>query len=205
MKRLTRQTRHFRLLHDRVFGFTLIEIVVALAIIGIISTIVVARLNSAKTSSKATNAVRQLKSLEKAINDKYAETGTYANETDLALGANPSMGDLVTAGVLADYFTNVPNAGFGTTGDYLYDNDQVTGGDTNFYTDTTGCDLTAADADGVNIVIAGVFTTGADDIADDIDRLVDRGDGFGCGQVKRNGASGADLIYHISDRYDDVK
>jgi hypothetical protein len=162
-----------------------------------------ARLGAAKTSSKATNAVRQFKSLEKAINDKFAETGAYANETDLALGANPTVGEMISGGILSDYFTNVPNAGFGTTGDFLYDNDQVTGGDNNFYTGTD-CTLDAADADGVNIIMAGVFTSGADDIADDIDRLVDDGDGYGCGQVKRNGTSGADLIYHISDRYNDV-
>lgn len=184
-------------------GFTIIEIIVALAVIGLLAGIIISRMGAAKVRSKATNAVRQFKSLERAINDKYAANGAYANETDLALGSDPSIGDLITAGILADYFTNEPAAGFGTTGSYLYDNDQITGGADDFYTGTD-CTLDAADDDGVNIIVEGVFP-GQSDIADVVDQLVDKSDGFGCGKVKRNGAAGTSLIYHVSDRYNEVK
>jgi prepilin-type N-terminal cleavage/methylation domain-containing protein len=183
-------------------GFTLIEITVAIAVIGMIAGVIIARLGAAKQRSKATNAVQQFKSLERAINDRFAASGKYMNETDLDLGSNPTIGALITEGILSDYFNNEPSAGFGTTGSYLYDNDQVTGGDDNFYTGTD-CTLDSADDDGVNIIVAGVFP-GQSDIAGYVDQIVDDGDGFGCGKVKRNG-SGGSLIYHISDRYDDVK
>jgi prepilin-type N-terminal cleavage/methylation domain-containing protein len=195
--------KNIKPLRDAHVGFSLVEIIVAMAIIGLLAGLIMSRLGAAKSRSKATNAVRQFKSLERSINDKFAASGKYANETDLALGSNPTIGALITAGILADYFTNEPSAGFGTPSTYSYDNDQVTGGSNNYYTGTD-CTLDVADEDGVNLIIPGVFP-GQSAIAGIVDQTVDKSDGFGCGKIKRDGATGLNLIYHISDRYTDVK
>lgn len=180
-------------------GFTLIELLVVIAIIGVLSSVVIAAVNSGRPKGKAAKTLQQIKSIETALKDTYGASGEYANETALGLGTNPSIQEMIDAGILSEYFSSAPVAGFGTSGEYLYDNDRVAGGSTDYYNDTD-CTLDDNDKKGVNILITGVF--GAhDDIAAALDAVVDKSDGFGCGKIKRHGATDTILLYHISDRY----
>ena len=58
-------------------GFTLIEILVVVSIIGFITTIVIVSLNSAKEKAKETAGIQQLKQVKNAINMFFSDNGYY--------------------------------------------------------------------------------------------------------------------------------
>lgn len=63
-------------------GFTLIELLVVIAIIGILSSVVLASLNSARQKSRDARRVSDIKQLQLALELYYDANGNYA--TDLA-------------------------------------------------------------------------------------------------------------------------
>lgn len=58
-------------------GFTLIELLVVIAIIGLLSSVVLASLNSARTKAKITKAKMEMKQVVTAIIIAQGESGTY--------------------------------------------------------------------------------------------------------------------------------
>lgn len=65
-------------------GFTLIELLVVIAIIGLLSSVVLSSLNSARERSKNTSTVAQVLQYEKAINLYYSNTGSFPGSTSWA-------------------------------------------------------------------------------------------------------------------------
>lgn len=63
-------------------GFTLIEILVTVSIIGFLTTIVLVSLNSAKEKAQETANIRQLDEVKKALAMFYADNGYYP-DTDI--------------------------------------------------------------------------------------------------------------------------
>src|SRR3989338_9565085 len=61
-------------------GFTLIELLVVIAIIGILSSVVLASLNSARTKARDAKRVSELKSLQTALELFYDSSGHYPND-----------------------------------------------------------------------------------------------------------------------------
>jgi prepilin-type N-terminal cleavage/methylation domain-containing protein len=186
-------------------AFTLIEILVAISIIALIAGMVIASTKNSKNSAIATKTLEQFQVIEAGLRDHFGNREYFTSEETLGLGSNPSMSALMSGGVLNDFFNTPPTATFGALVEYRYDNDRIVGGDDDFSTAADAdCTLTADDEKGVNIMIEGIFEY-APAVAQQIDHLADRGDGFGCGRVKRNGPTGQYLIYHLSDRYDRVE
>lgn len=60
-------------------GFTLIEILVVVSIIGFLTTISLIFLNSAKEKAKLTSGIQQLEQVKNAINMFYSDNGYYPN------------------------------------------------------------------------------------------------------------------------------
>jgi prepilin-type N-terminal cleavage/methylation domain-containing protein len=77
-------------------GFTLIELLVVIAIIGILSSIVLASLNSARQKGRDARRISDIKQLQLALELSYDANGSYP--TGLTTGA------LVTPG----YITTIP-------------------------------------------------------------------------------------------------
>lgn len=70
-------------------GFTLIELLVVIAIIGILSSVVLASLNSARTKARDTRRVSDLKQIQVALELYYDATSKYpTNLTTLVGGGN---------------------------------------------------------------------------------------------------------------------
>ncbi len=68
-------------LQNRKKGFTLIELLVVIAIIGLLSSIVLASLASAKNKAKDVAVIQSLKEFSKLMELEYQESGNYANLT----------------------------------------------------------------------------------------------------------------------------
>lgn len=80
-------------------GFTLIELLVVIAIIGILSSVVLASLNSARKKGRDARRVADLKQLQLALELNYDASGSYpATGTGVA---STSLTDLVTNGYIA--------------------------------------------------------------------------------------------------------
>jgi type II secretion system protein G len=64
------------------FGFTLIELLVVISIIGMLSSIVLASLNSARDQAKATKVVSNLEEIQKALEAHKTDRGKYPTVDD---------------------------------------------------------------------------------------------------------------------------
>lgn len=82
--------------HSAKSGFTLIELLVVIAIIGILSSVVLASLNSARKKGRDARRVADIKQLQLALELYYDANGQYPT----TLGSTSSS-PLVTAGYIA--------------------------------------------------------------------------------------------------------
>ena len=89
-------------------GFTLIELLVVIAIIGILSSVVLASLNSARKKGRDARRVSDLKQLQLALELSYDANGTYPAAINTAA--------LVTPG----YISVIPSDPSGGTAAYGY-------------------------------------------------------------------------------------
>lgn len=94
-------------------GFTLIELLVVIAIIGILSSVVLASLNSARRKSRDARRVADIKQLQLALELSYDTNGSYP--------AAISVATLVTPG----YIAAIPSD---PTGAVAYPYDQISSG-----------------------------------------------------------------------------
>lgn len=75
---------------NRAAGFTLIELLVVIAIIGILASVVLASLNSAREKSRNAAFVSQIKEVQTSIERFYIDNGFYpANSTWTCVGSYP--------------------------------------------------------------------------------------------------------------------
>ncbi len=82
-------------------GFTLIELLVVIAIIGILSSVVLASMNTARKKARDARRQADLKSLQLALESYYDTNSAYpieATETTVALGLTElTAGGMITA------------------------------------------------------------------------------------------------------------
>jgi len=71
-------------------GFTLIELLVVIAIIGLLSTLAVVALNSARSKSRDAKRVADVKQIQTALELYFTESSAYP------LGSAEALGDLLT-------------------------------------------------------------------------------------------------------------
>jgi len=87
-------------------GFTLIELLVVIAIIGILASVVLASLNSAREKSRDAARIAQLKEVEKALALYHLEHGTYPS----FVGADTRQNSCFSGGNNADTVSQWSNA-----------------------------------------------------------------------------------------------
>ena len=179
-------------------GFTLIEILTVIAIIGILATIIVVTMASAREKAKATKLFSDLIQVEKALGAWAIdeEVGVWWDE-DLwgAPTDEPTIAWLAANTSLGNWMSGNPGIASNL---YVYDND----GDT-FDTNGDGC------ADGS--IFQGVFLNIWDpnllDAVDIMDDIMDGGDGPTCGRVvwDPSGTGGYFIGYRLGNNSDDLR
>jgi general secretion pathway protein G len=104
-------------------GFTLIEIMVVILILGLLATIVVQNLRGATDRAKRTKAIADIAELKTALDRYYMDNGNYPT-TDQGLQAlvsAPSGGRIPTDYPDGGYVSRIPNDPWGNP--YFYQSD----------------------------------------------------------------------------------
>ncbi|HEY4502424.1 MAG TPA: prepilin-type N-terminal cleavage/methylation domain-containing protein [Candidatus Paceibacterota bacterium] len=86
-------------------GFTLIELLVVIAIIGILSSVVLASLNTAREKSRDARRISDIKQLQLAL-ELYFDTNSEYPPAAVAADASTALADLVTDGYIASIPTD---------------------------------------------------------------------------------------------------
>lgn len=106
------------LLHRKEKGFTLIELLVVIAIIGLLSSVVLASLNSARIKARDARRLSDLKSIETALELYYADNNTYPT-TSGGVTVTSALGTLLAPTYMSTVPKDPSRADSSTTG-YLY-------------------------------------------------------------------------------------
>jgi len=78
-------------------GFTLIELLVVIAIIGLLATVVMTSLNSARKKGRDTRRIEDINQIKSALEMYYDSNGHYPSSTaDLATGTTKFMSSIPT-------------------------------------------------------------------------------------------------------------
>ena len=108
-------------------GFTLIELLVVIAIIGLLSTLAIVALNSARQKSRDAKRVSDIKQVQTALELYYSDNNAYAATAAGDLGEDPTSRALCTSGwkaacVAGDvtYMGQVPSDPDTTLSHYTY-------------------------------------------------------------------------------------
>lgn len=106
-------------------GFTLIELLVVIAIIGILASIVLASLSSARAKGRDARRVADLKQLQVAMELYYSSNGHYPIAAAAATAYNVGDGTngLNAKGLTSSYIASIPNDPSGSTQYYYWAGD----------------------------------------------------------------------------------
>lgn len=101
-------------------GFTLIELLVIIAIIGILSSIVLVSLNTARTKAKDTQRVTELRELSKALTAYFVDTGSFPPNVYSGVEVRSNDPNFLPMLVSGGYISRIPPGPAGN--DYAYYN-----------------------------------------------------------------------------------
>lgn len=109
-------------------GFTLIELLVVIAIIGILSSVVLASLNTARTKARDTVRKSDLKQLQTALALYYTDNGSYPSggwRGAVSYGGYGTGASGYIPGLVPTYISVLPLDPKGSLDGYLYLSDGI--------------------------------------------------------------------------------
>jgi len=115
--------------HSR--GFTLIELLVVIAIIGILSSVVLASLNTARTKGQDAARISNVKSLKTALEMYYDDNNGYPTPSGTSNGDVPLNDATLVSKLVPKYIPSMP-AILISDGDRYYSNGVTTGVTSNY-------------------------------------------------------------------------
>ncbi len=137
-------------------GFTLIELLVVIAIIGLLSTLAVVALNSARAKSRDSKRVADVKQMQTALELYFADNNSYPSQTAATvLGVAATTKMLCGAGVFSNACVGTTYMGLVPSAPTPVDGTCTAGAGSNDYT------YTSAAATGVSATYALTFCLGA--------------------------------------------
>jgi len=102
----------FREAESRAKGFTLIELLVVIAIIGLLSSVVLASLNTARQRARDAERISNLRTIEKALALYWLDNNAYPSTGGNWYGSNPNCyggyGDAAAPGLVPLYTARMP-------------------------------------------------------------------------------------------------
>ena len=113
-------------------GFTLIELLVVIAIIGILSSVVLASLNSARVKGRDAARISNVKSLETAMELYYNDNGGYPTSNGSGNGDVLLSDAMLVSKLVPAYIPSMP-AILVADGDHYYANGATSGVQTSGY------------------------------------------------------------------------
>lgn len=173
---------HSRSFIEKIHGFTLIELLVVVAIIGLLASVVLASLSSARYEARITRTVTDLKQIETSMLLWMQGSGrvVWPHEDTISPGPNVTMTEFRNVTTLDQYLTEAPDTLFGDE-EYTYDNGH----------DAFTCGGGASR--GVNIFVGNIDDR---ETIEKINEIIDDDGSLACGKVKRHG--NGHLMYMLS-------
>ena len=99
-------------------GFTLIELLVVIAVIGILSSVVLASLNSARGKARDANRASSVRQIQTALEMYYDTNGNYPTSPDVVFPG------ILTTALVPNYIGQIPEDPVSSTPFRYYSNNQ---------------------------------------------------------------------------------
>ncbi len=152
---------------NKLKGFTLIELLVVIAIIGVLSTLAVVSLNSARQKARDAKRVADVKQIQTALELFYNDNNSYPTGSSLALGVDGR----ILCGSTAQGFVTAASTACGSATTYMgaVPSNPTPNGSTYYYSQTgsgSGYSLTFSLETSVGNLTAGNKVATPDGISD---------------------------------------
>ncbi len=176
-------------------GFTIVELLVVIVVIGILASITIVAYNGIQTRARTAALTSGIQSVEKAFRLMAIEQSrsTWWRDTSstdpIYTGSpnNPNLSDIIANTTMKSYLQRVPSGS--STNTWRYDND----GDSRV---TTACQAAGTEGSGwtgVVLVVDEVSTP----VLLEIDKQLDDGNVY-CGKIRASSSAQTGLLYQLS-------
>lgn len=99
-------------------GFTIVELLIVIVVIGILAAIVIVAFNGVQSRARTSSMQADLQSINKAIMLYHADKGYYPNTG--TTGGNVTGTNLAVPGIVPTYIARIPTFPAGVSGYYAY-------------------------------------------------------------------------------------